>query len=182
MFRLLFYIFSEDVRNKTCLTRKGECWNHVYVHMHAWVDTCTVVLSSAQCKSVVSAFWSFCRRSHFMLKIPLFFLVFWRLIFVLKLSLVWVGTWCKAWIVHVCVFVCIFNIYTKLNFTQNVTYDTIALSQQFFNLGMQGTFWCNMSFFPLIASLGTYLLVRLAQLWNHVAVYHYRLTYGRYFC
>ena len=25
-------------------------------------------------------------------------------------------------------------------------------------------------------------LVRLAQLWNHVAVYHYRLTYGRYFC
>ena len=34
--------------------------------------------SSAQCKSVVSAFffWSFCRRSHFMLKIPLFFLVF----------------------------------------------------------------------------------------------------------
>ena len=23
---------------------------------------------------------------------------------------------------------------------------------------------------------------RLAQLWNHVAVYHYRLTYGRYFC
>ena len=25
-------------------------------------------------------------------------------------------------------------------------------------------------------------LVRLAQLWNHVTVYHYRLTYGRYFC
>ena len=25
-------------------------------------------------------------------------------------------------------------------------------------------------------------LVRLAQLWNHVAVYHYHLTYRRYFC
>ena len=33
-------------------------------------------ISSAQCKSVVSAFWSFCRRSHFMLKIPLFSLFF----------------------------------------------------------------------------------------------------------
>ena len=30
-------------------------------------------IPSAQCKSVVSAFWSFCRRSHFMLKIPLVF-------------------------------------------------------------------------------------------------------------
>ena len=28
----------------------------------------------------------------------------------------------------------------------------------------------------------SYIWVRLAQLWNHVAVYHYRLTYGRYFC
>ena len=61
-------------------------------------------ISSAQCKSVVSAFWSFCRRSHFMLKIPLFFLVFWHLIFALKLSLVWVGTWCKAWIVCFCMY------------------------------------------------------------------------------
>ena len=29
--------------------------------------------------------------------------------------------------------------------------------------------------------LGLYI-VRLAQLWNHVAVYHYHLTYGHYFC
>ena len=60
--------------------------------------------ASAQCKSVVSAFWLFCRRSHFMLKIPLFFHVFWHLIFALKLPLVWVGTWCKAWIVCFCMY------------------------------------------------------------------------------
>ena len=85
-------------------------------------------ISSAQCKSVVSAFWSFCRRSHFMLKIPLFFLVFWHLIFTLKLSLVWVGTWCKAWIVCFCMY---FQYLHKTQFHPKCHLRPLALSQRF---------------------------------------------------
>ena len=34
----------------------------------------------------------------------------------------------------------------------------------------------------MIIKFSFVVVIRLAQLWNHVAEYHYRLTYGRYFC
>ena len=53
-------------------------------------------ISSCECNKVVSAFWSFCRRSHFVFKFLLFFIVFRCLISFISIELLWVQAWSKA--------------------------------------------------------------------------------------
>ena len=48
--------------------------------------------SSVECKKVVSAFSSFCRKGNFVLRFPLYFLVFWHLISSIKEWIIWVET------------------------------------------------------------------------------------------
>ena len=84
--------------------------------------------SSVECNKVVSTFSPFCRKNNFVLRFPLYFIVFWHLTssttykyFELRPAL-----WLKM-----CYFTCSFNIYEhdkELNFTQNVTYDLLAFT------------------------------------------------------
>ena len=49
-------------------------------------------ISSVECKKVVSDFLSFCRKGNFVFRFPLYFIVFWRLICSIKMSILWVET------------------------------------------------------------------------------------------
>ena len=53
-------------------------------------------ISSCECNKVVSAFWSFCRRSHFVFKFLLFFIVFRCFISIISIELLLVQAWSKA--------------------------------------------------------------------------------------
>ena len=84
--------------------------------------------SSVECNKVVSAFLSFCGKSNFVFRFPLYFIIFWHL--VLSIKKVNTLSWylyhdSKCVILHV-----LFYIYNKLDFTQNVTYDLLAFTRQ----------------------------------------------------
>ena len=63
---------------------------------HSWARLWQQNVSSCECNKVVSAFWSFYRRSHFVFKFLLFFIVFRCLISFISMELLWVQAWSKA--------------------------------------------------------------------------------------
>ena len=64
-------------------------------YRHLWVLThLTFHIPSAECNKVVSVFSSFCGKSNFVLKFPLYFIVFWHLISSIKMWLLWVDQTC----------------------------------------------------------------------------------------
>ena len=54
------------------------------------LNKCLKNISSGECKKVVSAFSSFCRKSNFVLRFPLYFIVFWHLISSINVQILWV--------------------------------------------------------------------------------------------
>ena len=53
----------------------------------AWITSrkCSILISSVECKKVVSAFLSFCGKSNFVVRFPLYFIVFWQLVLCIKM-------------------------------------------------------------------------------------------------
>ena len=80
--------------------------------------------SSCECKKVVSAFWQFLRRKHFILKF-LLFLLFLTSYFCHKIVNILI---CDLRYSLKCVFIIVLVFIIKTNFCQNVSYDLLAFT------------------------------------------------------
>ena len=108
---LFIYFFFEKVWKNcaiVCCTRHSRGEGYPAIHKGNSKSPC-------ECNKVVTAFWSFCRRSHFVFKFP-FFMFFTYPISFINIELLWVQTWTKAWILR---FWEHFIINRKLSFAQN---------------------------------------------------------------
>ena len=90
-----FFFFFEKVWKNcavVCCTRHSRGEGYPAIHEGNSKSPC-------ECNKVVTAFWSFCRRSHFVFKFP-FFMVFTYPISFINIELLWVQTWTKAWLLR----------------------------------------------------------------------------------